>query len=47
VTVASVEPSLEVECSRKVKILADKHIQDCANETYDLIALPVRGLFAV
>lgn len=41
VTVASVESGLEVECSRKVKLLADKLIQDCSTEDYDLIALPV------
>ncbi|GAB4822089.1 hypothetical protein N2152v2_009135 [Parachlorella kessleri] len=40
VIVASVEGSREVECSRKVRILADKLIQDCANDAWDLIALP-------
>lgn len=40
VTVASVEPGLEVACSRGVKIVADRLIDDCAAEHYDLIALP-------
>lgn len=41
VTVASVEPSsLEITCSRGVKILADKLIDDCTAEHFDLIALP-------
>eukprot|EP01088_Endostelium_zonatum_P012238 TRINITY_DN26424_c0_g1_i1.p1 TRINITY_DN26424_c0_g1~~TRINITY_DN26424_c0_g1_i1.p1 ORF type:complete len:196 (+),score=44.80 TRINITY_DN26424_c0_g1_i1:37-624(+) len=39
VTVASVEDSLQVEMSRKVKIVADALIKDL-NETFDLIALP-------
>jgi hypothetical protein len=42
VTVASVN-TLTVTCSRGVKIVADKLIQDAAKETYDLIALPVSG----
>lgn len=41
VTVASVEDSLTVTCSRQVKIVADKSIADCAGESFDLIALPV------
>eukprot|EP00210_Caulerpa_lentillifera_P007349 g7025.t1 len=40
VTVASVEDQLEVTCSRGVKLVADKSIQDCSLESYDLIALP-------
>ncbi|BDA44766.1 Protein/nucleic acid deglycase DJ-1 [Coccomyxa sp. Obi] len=40
VTVASVEDSLQVEMSRKVKIVADKLIADVSGESYDLIALP-------
>ncbi|KAL4429574.1 hypothetical protein ABPG77_008623 [Micractinium sp. CCAP 211/92] len=40
VTVASVEDSLTVACSRQVKIVADKSIADCAGESFDLIALP-------
>ncbi|PQP35028.1 DJ-1 family protein [Desulfobacteraceae bacterium SEEP-SAG9] len=39
VTVASVN-SLQVTASRGVKLVADKLISDCTNETYDLIALP-------
>ncbi|KAK9794647.1 hypothetical protein WJX73_008878 [Symbiochloris irregularis] len=40
VTVASVESDLEVVCSRKVKLVADKLIGDVANDKFDLIALP-------
>jgi 4-methyl-5(b-hydroxyethyl)-thiazole monophosphate biosynthesis len=40
VTVASVEDSDTVVCSRGVVIVADKKIDDCAAEHYDLIALP-------
>lgn len=40
VTVASVESSLTVTGSRQVKLVADKSIQECAEESYDLIALP-------
>jgi len=39
VTVASVG-SLQVTASRGVKLVADKLIADCVNETYDLIVLP-------
>lgn len=35
------EDSLTVECSRQVKIVADKSIADCTGESFDLIALPV------
>ena len=41
VTVASVEESLQVEMSRQVRVVADKHISECAEETFDAIALPV------
>ena len=41
VTVASVESALEVTCSRKVKVVADKLISEVAGEDFDLIALPV------
>ncbi len=41
VTVASVEDSLEVTCSRGVKIVADKLMKDAAADSYDLIACPV------
>lgn len=40
VTVASVENSLEVTCSRGVKIVADKLISDVSEEVFDLIACP-------
>ncbi|KAG2425524.1 hypothetical protein HYH02_015009 [Chlamydomonas schloesseri] len=40
VTVASVEDSPQVVCSRSVRLVADKLIGDCASHTYDLIALP-------
>ena len=40
VTVASVGSALQVTASRQVKLVADKLIGDCVNETYDLIALP-------
>ncbi len=40
VIVASVEPALEVNCSRGVKIVADKLIDDVVTEHFDLIALP-------
>lgn len=39
VTVASVD-GMEITASRGVKLIADKLIEDCAAETYDLIALP-------
>ncbi len=41
VTVASVEDSLEVVCSRNVKLVADVLIGECVDTAYDLIALPV------
>jgi protein deglycase len=42
VTVASVESTAEVLCSRGIRLVADKLIEECASETYDLIACPVR-----
>ena len=39
VTVASVD-KLQVTASRGVKLVADALIADCANQTYDCIALP-------
>ena len=39
VTVASVD-GLEVTASRRVRLIADKLIGDCADEIFDLIALP-------
>jgi len=40
VTVASVEDDLQVEMSRKVKVVADKKIEEMVGQTFDLIALP-------
>ena len=39
VTVASVQ-ELRVICARGVKLEADKLIEECMNESYDIIALP-------
>ena len=36
------QPVVQVEMSRQVKLVADKSIQDAANDSYDAIALPVR-----
>lgn len=41
VVVASVEQDLQIEASRKVKIVADKHIEDVKNDSFDIIVLPV------
>lgn len=40
VVVASIEEKLEILGSRKVKLVADKLIEDAAKSTYDLIILP-------
>jgi protein deglycase len=40
VTVASVETVRDITCSRGVKIMADRVINECTHESYDLIALP-------
>jgi len=40
VTVASVENSLEVACSRGVKIVADALIEDVSAQSFDMIACP-------
>mmetsp|Transcript_29532 Transcript_29532/g.84575 ORF Transcript_29532/g.84575 Transcript_29532/m.84575 type:complete len:304 (+) Transcript_29532:80-991(+) len=40
VTVASVEPELQVRMSRGLKVVADKLIGDCAGEQWDAIACP-------
>jgi 4-methyl-5(b-hydroxyethyl)-thiazole monophosphate biosynthesis len=40
VTVASVETSSQVTCSRGVKIVADTLISECLNKNWDMIALP-------
>ncbi|XP_020591694.1 protein DJ-1 homolog C [Phalaenopsis equestris] len=40
VMVASVEPELQIEGSSGTKLVADKSISACANESFDLVALP-------
>eukprot|EP01040_Poterioochromonas_malhamensis_P001366 gene1366-1447_t len=40
VTVASVMGRLEVICSRGVKLVGDRHIEECASEAWDLICCP-------
>ncbi|CAG9463991.1 unnamed protein product [Pedinophyceae sp. YPF-701] len=40
VTVASAAPSLEVICSRGVKLVADRPLGDCVGDAYDLVVLP-------
>eukprot|EP00897_Mesotaenium_endlicherianum_P009564 jgi/Mesen1/8636/ME000050S08048 len=40
VIVASVEKDLQIEASRKVKLVADKVIEKCADQVFDLIVLP-------
>ncbi|KAF8020292.1 hypothetical protein BT93_G0869 [Corymbia citriodora subsp. variegata] len=40
VTVASVEPQLQIEASGGVKLVADVSISECCDEVYDLVALP-------
>lgn len=44
VTVASVEPQLEVEAAGGTKIVADTDISACSDEIFDLVALPVSYL---
>ncbi|MCO5612331.1 hypothetical protein L7F22_066598 [Adiantum nelumboides] len=39
VLVASIEQDLQVEASRKVKIIADKHIEDVKDSCFDIIVL--------
>lgn len=41
VVVASVEDKLEIEASRKVKLVADMLLDEAAKVSYDLIVLPV------
>ena len=41
VEVASVENVLQIEASRKVKIVADKFLADIQDSSFDLIVLPV------
>ncbi|KAI4375729.1 hypothetical protein MLD38_013561 [Melastoma candidum] len=40
VTVASVEPQLQVEASGGIRIVADTSISKCRNQLFDLVALP-------
>ncbi len=40
-TVASVEPELQVTMSRGVKLVADKLISECRGQSYNAVALPV------
>jgi 4-methyl-5(b-hydroxyethyl)-thiazole monophosphate biosynthesis len=40
VTVASVGETLQITASRGTRIVADRLISECVEETYDLIALP-------
>ncbi|OEL38401.1 Protein DJ-1-like protein C [Dichanthelium oligosanthes] len=40
VTLASVEDGLEVEASCGTRIVADTHIASCADQVFDLVALP-------
>jgi putative intracellular protease/amidase len=42
VTLASVEYGLEVEASCGSRLVADAHIAACADQVFDLVALPVR-----
>lgn len=41
VTVASVEKELEIEASGGTRIVADTSISTCADQIFDLVALPV------
>ncbi|XP_058730722.1 protein DJ-1 homolog C [Vicia villosa] len=40
VTVASVEPQLQIEAAGGTKLVADTSISDCSNQIFDLIVLP-------
>jgi len=44
VTVASVEPQLQVEAAGGTKLVADTDISTCSDEIFDLVALPVSSL---
>lgn len=44
VTVASVEPLLQVEAAGGTKIVADTDISACSDQIFDLVALPVSSL---
>lgn len=41
VTLASVEPQLEIEASGGTRLVADTSISSCSGQVFDLIALPV------
>jgi putative intracellular protease/amidase len=41
VTLASVEKELEVPCSSGTRLVADACISKCADQIFDLVALPV------
>ena len=45
VTLASVEDGIEVEASCSSRIVADTHIASCADQVFDLVALPVIHIF--
>ena len=45
VTVASVEPNVQIKCSSGTKLIADTLISTCAEEIFDLVVLPVWYLF--
>lgn len=40
VTVASVEPQLQIEASSGTKLVADTSISTCSDQVFDLVALP-------
>lgn len=41
VTIASVEPQLEIEASGGTRLVADTSISKCSHQVFDLIAFPV------
>ncbi|KAK8938196.1 hypothetical protein KSP40_PGU018959 [Platanthera guangdongensis] len=47
VTVASVEPMLQIEASSGTKLVADSSIFACAGVAFDLVALPITLFSAV
>ena len=40
VTLASVSDTLQVECSRGVKVVADTKLSDCTTDSFECIVLP-------
>lgn len=44
VVVASLEDTLEIVASRKVKLVADVLLDEAAKQSYDLIVLPVSAI---